>query len=95
MVRILGGCDSGRQVILKVDAILSVGIMDRCVLCRTWAHNLCLWWSRPESQAVHTSAELHGFGLIPVSVSEAGVQVGGGVEQKEVKPGTPRSDMAC
>ena len=32
MVRILGGCDSGRQVILKVDAILAVGIMDRCVL---------------------------------------------------------------
>ena len=27
----------------------------------------------------------HGFGLTPVSVSEASVQVRGGVEQKEVK----------
>ena len=31
-----------------------------------------------------------GFGLIPVSV-----QVGGGVEQKEDRPGTCRSDTAC
>ena len=32
--------------------------------------------------------------LIPASVSGEGVQVGGGVEQKEEKLGTPRSDMA-
>ena len=37
----------------------------------------------------------HGFGLIPVSVAGEGVQVGGGVEKKEEKLGTPRSDMAC
>ena len=32
-----------------------------------------------------------GFDLIPVSVDGAGVRVGG-VEQKEEKPGMPRSD---
>ena len=37
----------------------------------------------------------NGFGLIPVSVAGEVVQLGGGVEQKEEKLGTPRSDMAC
>ena len=37
----------------------------------------------------------HGFGLIPASVAEECVQVGGGVEQKEERLGVPRSDMAC
>ena len=35
-----------------------------------------------------------GFGLIPVGVAGAGVQVGGGVEQKEERLGMFRSDMA-
>ena len=41
------------------------------------------------------SGSTHGFGLSPVSVAEEGVQVGGGVELKEEKLGTPRCDMAC
>ena len=43
---------------------------------------MCLEWVRPD-----------GFDLIPVCVAGEGVQVGGGVEQKEEKLGTPRSDM--
>ena len=39
------------------------------------------------------SGVAQGFGLIPVSVAGEGVQGGGGVEQKESKLETPRSDM--
>ena len=64
--------------------------------CRTWAHNLCEEWHRPDGQAVHTRAESRrSFGLIPVGVSGEGVLVGGGVEQKEEKIGMFRRDMAC
>ena len=41
------------------------------------------------------SGVAHGLCLIPVSVAGEGVQVGGGVEQKEERLGIPRSDMAC
>ena len=38
------------------------------------------------------SGVAHGFGLIPVSVAGEGVQVGGGVEQREEKLGTRRRE---
>ena len=50
-------------------------------------------WGGPEGQTVLESRT--GFGLIPVSAAGEGVQVGGGVEQKQERLGIPRSDMAC
>ena len=52
-------------------------------------------WSARGPDCPSQSGVAHGFSLIPVSVGGEGVQVGGGVEQKEEKLGTPRSDMAC
>ena len=32
MVKILGGCDCGTDVLVNVEAVLSVGVVDRSVL---------------------------------------------------------------
>ena len=51
---------------------------------QSWAHNLRVEWGGPEGQTVHPRAESRtGFGLVPVSAAGEGVQVGGGVEQKQ------------
>ena len=44
------------------------------------------------SECLHQGEVALVVGLIPVSVSGAGVQVSGGVEQEEDKFGTQRSD---
>ena len=54
---------------------------------------MSLEWGRPDGQTGPPIAKSHGIGLIPVSVAGEGVQVGGGVELKEEKLGTPRSAM--
>ena len=49
-----------------------------------WPHNLCLGWGRPEARpSIPARSCARGFGLIPVSVSEASVQVGRGVGQRK------------
>ena len=52
-----------------------------------------MWAGWPDYPS--NSEVAHGVGLIPVSVAGEGVQVGGGVEQKEEKSGLPRCDVAC
>ena len=86
MVRILGGCDCGRQVILKVEAVFPGREIDRRVLAAEvdaeFGLITCVWrWP----DCPFNSGVAHGFGQIPVSVAGEGVQVGGGVEQKEEK----------
>ena len=86
MVEILGGRDGLRRVTLKVEAVFSGREIDRRVLTADVDAEVglttCGWsggW--PEGQTVHPTAKSHmGFGLIPISVTGEGVQVGGGVE---------------
>ena len=63
---------------------------------KEWIPVMCVEWDRPDGQTVHPKGEVaHWVGLIPVGVAGEGVQVGGGVEQKEEIVWMFRSDMAC
>ena len=80
MVKILGGRDGVHQVILKVEAFFPGRETDRRVLTADVDAEVGLTtcaWSHPRAES------RIGFGLIAVSVAGEGVQVGGGVEQKE------------
>ena len=66
---------------MVVKSFSTFGVCSLLTSMRSLGSQLCLDWGRPDGQTDPTIAE-----------SRTG---GGGVEQKEEKLGTPRSDMAC
>ena len=95
-VEVLGGCDSGGEVILDVEVVSPPGEIDRRVLTADVDAGLGLitcvrkWFSQMvRLQSFQRSGT--GVLLIPVSGREAGVVCGGEEQNNDKVSGTPRS----